>query len=229
MNSGIEVGACDNLSTAIERTTPEADEPSADTLVNLAEIEGHLLECLRDLQDVAQLTSEHVLVVGASTSEIVGKRIGTATSLAVGQAVVRTVLSFADEVGCHVAFQCCEHLNRALVVSRALAKARGWTEVTVVPVPGAGGSVAAHAYFALPDPCVVDQIEADAGIDIGDTLIGMHLKRVAVPVRGRRTEIGRAHVTMAKTRPLLFGGARAVYDVEEAKRRLQTASASSET
>jgi uncharacterized protein (TIGR01440 family) len=186
----------------------------------LDQIRSELRECLDDLRAAAELGPGRLLVVGASTSEVCGHRIGTHTSAEVGQALVETLFDFAAAAGCHLAFQCCEHLNRALVVRRSLAEARGWTEVAAVPVPGAGGSVAAHAYFAWPDACLVERVEADAGLDIGDTLIGMHLKRVAVPVRGRRNRIGEAHVVMARTRPPLVGGSRAVYDVEEARRRL---------
>ncbi|MCF8567143.1 TIGR01440 family protein [Alicyclobacillus tolerans] len=188
--------------------------------VSIAQVREQIAQCLTDLADEAQLGSGHLLVVGASTSEIVGQRIGKATSLEVGQAVVETVLEISRQRGFEVAFQCCEHLNRALVVPRALAVRKGWTQVLAVPVPGAGGAVAAHAYFAINDACLVESIAADAGIDIGDTFIGMHLRKVAVPVRGRIREVGEAHVTMARTRPPLTGGHRAVYDVEEARRRI---------
>jgi uncharacterized protein (TIGR01440 family) len=195
------------------------------TELHSREVEQAVRECLDDLQAAAQLGPGRVLVVGASTSEIAGHRIGTATSVALGRAVVRAVLAFVREAGCDVAFQCCEHLNRALVVARDAQRRYGWREVTAVPVPGAGGAVAACAFFELEDACLVEAIEADAGIDIGDTLIGMHLRRVAVPVRGRRTTVGMAHVVMARTRPPLWGGVRAVYDVEEARRRIMTADA----
>jgi uncharacterized protein (TIGR01440 family) len=186
----------------------------------LGVLRQQLRECLDDLQSVAHLSSGYVLVIGASSSEIVGRRIGTQTSLEVGQAVVDEVLDFQRHVGCDVAFQCCEHLNRALVVTLASAQRHGWSRVTAVPVPGAGGAVAAHAFVTLPDACLVETIAADAGMDVGDTFIGMHLKRVAVPVRGRRNAVLAAHVTMAHTRPPLVGGSRAVYDEDEARRRL---------
>lgn len=203
----------DSTATAADRADLAAPGPT--------EIASLVMDCLRDLQGAANLTQGDVLVVGASSSEVIGKRIGTATSLEVGQAIVAAVLEFARSVGCEVVFQCCEHLNRSLVTTRALAKQRGWREVTAIPVPGAGGAVAACAYQALPDACLVEQVEVDAGIDIGDTLIGMHLRRVAVPVRGRIQQIGQAHVVMAKSRSPLIGGARAVYTAEEAAQRLQ--------
>jgi uncharacterized protein (TIGR01440 family) len=183
-------------------------------------IRQQLAMVLEDLQAAAQLRQGSLLVVGASTSEVMGERIGTSTSMDVGRAIVDVVLTFARHVGCDVAFQCCEHLNRSLVVDRAVATRSHLTEVTAIPVPGAGGAVAAAAYAALPDPALVAHVAADAGIDIGDTLIGMHLKPVAVPLRGRLREIGKAHITLAKTRPPLIGGARAVYDPAEAHRRL---------
>lgn len=184
------------------------------------EVIRNVRTCLQDLQEAAKLGPGSVLVVGASSSEVIGKRIGSATSLQIGRILVDEILQYANEVGCHVAFQCCEHLNRALVVTRSLMKERGWVEVSAIPVPGAGGAVAAQAYRQMPDACLVETIQADAGMDIGDTFIGMHLRRVAVPVRGRTKNVGQAHVTMARTRPPLIGGQRAVYDPAEAARRL---------
>lgn len=184
------------------------------------DVTQNLQMCLEDLLAAANLGPGSVLVVGASSSEVIGQRIGSATSLQVGQTLVDEILRHASQAGYDVAFQCCEHLNRALVVSRSLMKARGWQEVSAIPVPGAGGAVAGQAYRQLPEACLVETIAADAGIDIGDTFIGMHLRRVAVPVRGRTRQIGQAHVTMARTRPPLIGGQRAVYDAAEASRRL---------
>ncbi|MFB5191016.1 TIGR01440 family protein [Alicyclobacillus fastidiosus] len=184
------------------------------------DLAGRLGELLDDLQKAANLQPGQLVVVGASSSEVVGRRIGTATSREVGEVLVDTVLEWARALGVEVAFQCCEHLNRSLVVERSTAVARSLEEVFAIPVPGAGGAVASVAYFRMNNACLVAEVRADAGIDIGDTLIGMHLKRVAVPVRGRHQTLGAAHVTMAKTRPPLVGGVRAVYDVAEAKRRI---------
>ena len=119
--------------------------------------------------------------------------------------------AFQAKTGVGLAFQCCEHLNRALVLPREIAEERGYDEVSVVPVRKAGGSMATYAYQQIKDPVVVEHIQAEAGIDIGDTFIGMHLKHVAVPIRTSIKEIGYAHVTLAKTRPKLIGGERAVY------------------
>lgn len=186
-----------------------------------SELTKQILGCLDSLQEVAQLGQGKLLVVGASSSEVVGQKIGTATSLHVGQLIVHAVSSFAQKFGFDVAYQCCEHLNRALVIDRVFAERRGYTEVSAIPVPGAGGAVAATAYQKLRDPCLVAGVIADAGIDIGDTLIGMHLRAVVVPVRGRYTSVGRAHVTMARTRPPLIGGNRTIYDAAIAAERLR--------
>jgi len=153
-------------------------------------------------------------VIGASTSEIQGYRIGKQGSEAVAAAVFRAAREVAEKRGFELAFQCCEHLNRALVVERRTALARGWDPVRVVPVPEAGGALAAYAFAHLEDAVVVEAIRADAGVDIGDTLIGMHLKPVAVPFRPSLRRVGQAHVTAAWTRPKLIGGPRAVYDID---------------
>jgi uncharacterized protein (TIGR01440 family) len=174
--------------------------------------EAELNSILTDFNDQVQLKKGHVLVVGCSTSEIIGKRIGTAGTEEVAEMVFRQLREFQVKTGVQLAFQCCEHLNRAIVVERATAEQRHLDEVTVIPVRNAGGAMAAHAYQNLEDAAVVEFIKADAGIDIGDTLIGMHMKHVAVPVRVLQKSIGHAHVTLAKTRPKLIGGARAVYE-----------------
>jgi uncharacterized protein (TIGR01440 family) len=174
--------------------------------------EAELNSILTDFNDQVQLKKGQVLVVGCSTSEIIGKRIGTAGTEEVAEMVFRQLRDFQVKTGVQLAFQCCEHLNRAIVVERATSEQRKLDEVTVIPVRNAGGAMAAHAYQNLEDATVVEFIKADAGIDIGDTLIGMHMKHVAVPVRVPQKSIGHAHVTLAKTRPKLIGGARAVYE-----------------
>jgi uncharacterized protein (TIGR01440 family) len=112
-------------------------------------------------------------------------------------------------------WQCCEHLNRALVTERVVAEAQGWSEVSAIPVPKAGGSMASFAYRQLKEPCLVESVQVHAGIDIGETMIGMHLRPVAVPLRPSIRSIGQARVNMAMTRPRLIGGARAVYTLIE--------------
>lgn len=155
-----------------------------------------------------------LLVVGSSSSEIAGGVIGHASTYELGEAVARATLDAAREVGFDVAFQCCEHLNRALIMDRSAAEERGYEIVCVVPRPKAGGSLATAAWRALNDPVAVLAISADAGLDIGQTLIGMHLRRVVVPVRLSLSHIGEAVLTAARTRPMLVGGERAKYAPE---------------
>lgn len=158
-----------------------------------------------------QFKQGQVLVVGCSTSEVAGSTIGTAGTMEVAQAIFTPLMECAQKFGIELAFQCCEHLNRALVVERKTLEAKKLEEVTVVPSPHAGGSMATYAYKHLKDPVVVEYIKADMGIDIGDTLIGMHLKHVAVPIRIEQSQLGDAHITVATTRPKLIGGSRAIY------------------
>lgn len=170
---------------------------------------------VRELAEAAGLGHGKVLVIGTSTSEIAGRRIGTGGALETAQEVLAGITEVQAEYGFHTAFQCCEHLNRALVVERELLERDGLTEVAAVPVRRAGGSMAAAAYRSFREPCLAEQISAHAGIDIGETLIGMHLRRVAVPFRPSIRYIGEARVTAAFTRPKLIGGERAVYRVEQ--------------
>ena len=152
-----------------------------------------------------------LLVVGCSSSEIAGGEIGHFSSPEIGEAVVSGILSACNEAGCAAAFQCCEHLNRALIVEGETAEKLGLEPVWVVPAPKAGGSLATAAWRAFSSPVAVEHIRADAGLDIGDTLIGMHLKDVAVPVRLSQSAIGHAHLTAARCRPKLIGGERTCY------------------
>lgn len=173
---------------------------------------NQLQTILDDFSEQVVLTDKHILVVGCSTSEVIGKKIGTAGTNEVAELIFSSLRSYSEKTGVALAFQCCEHLNRALVVERATADNKGWDEVSVVPVRQAGGAMATYAYNQFSDPVVVEFIQADAGIDIGDTFIGMHLKHVAVPIRASISELGSAHVTLARTRPKLIGGARAIYE-----------------
>ena len=164
----------------------------------------------------AGLKRDQVLVVGCSTSEILGKPIGRGSDVGVARAVLdglRTALG--SQPGLFLAVQCCQHLNRALVVERDCADRYGLDEVTVVPVPHAGGPLAAVAMAAFDDAVVVERIQAHAAIDIGDTFVGMHLRPVVVPVRAAVPFVGSAHVTLARTRPKLIGGGRARYPRDE--------------
>ncbi|MBQ4619967.1 MAG: TIGR01440 family protein [Clostridia bacterium] len=152
-----------------------------------------------------------LLVVGCSTSEIAGGVIGHASQPNLGEDVAGAILETANKLGFDAAFQCCEHLNRALVMEEAAAEKYGYEIVAAVPHPKAGGSCASAAYRMMEKPVLVEAVSADAGLDIGQTLIGMHLKRVAVPVRLSMDKIGSALITAARTRPALIGGERAKY------------------
>ena len=163
-----------------------------------------------EIVERASLKKGSILLVGCSTSEILGDRIGTNSAPEVAEEVFRALHDYTGERGIYLAVQCCEHLNRAVVLERTAAA--GLETVNVIPRPKAGGSLATAAYAALRDPVVVEELRADAGLDIGLTLIGMHLKRVAVPVRLENNRIGEALVVAARTRPRFIGGARAEYD-----------------
>lgn len=149
-------------------------------------------------------------MVGCSTSEVLGSKIGTNSSPEAAKVIFEAIYEYTQKHGLFLAAQCCEHLNRALIVER---QAVPFGEiVNVVPQPKAGGSFATQAYAHFSDPVAVEEIKADAGIDIGCTLIGMHLKKVAVPLRLENNAIGNALVIAARTRPKFIGGARAAYD-----------------
>lgn len=178
---------------------------------------------VRELVKAGELTMSQLLVIGVSTSEVLGHRIGTAGAVETAALIYAGVEAVRSEVGFIPVFQCCEHLNRALVMERAAAERYGLEMVGAVPVPKAGGSMAAFAYRQLEHPCLTETVQAHAGIDIGDTFIGMHLKRVAVPVRPSIRQIGKAHVTLAVTRPKLIGGTRAVYELDSSITREQSA------
>ena len=174
-------------------------------------------ELAQELAETAEeLISKHgkagkVLVVGCSTSEVRGNKIGTGGSMDLAKAFYTVLKDICDKHKMVLAAQCCEHLNRALVVDEAAMEKYGWQQVTVRPIEHAGGAFAAQAYNTLEHPVVVEEVKADLGLDIGQTLIGMHLKRVAVPVRLSRKMLGDAVLTAAYVRPPLIGGERAVY------------------
>lgn len=172
-------------------------------------------QVIHELIQAALLQEKHLLVMGVSTSEVIGKKIGTDGSDRVAAEIFLAAKELQKEYGFQLAFQCCEHLNRALVLERKTQERYHYPEVSVIPVPKAGGAMASYAFHHLQDAVLVETVQADAAIDIGDTLIGMHLKPVAVPIRPTQRSIGEAHVTMAMTRPKLIGGARAVYVIEK--------------
>lgn len=174
------------------------------------EIRNEAAKTAKELCEAAKLHAGQIVVVGCSTSEVCGQKIGTASVPEVAEALYAGLREVFDPMGVYIAAQCCEHLNRAIVIERAAAG--GADAVNVVPQPKAGGSFATAAYKNAKDPVVLEEIRADAGLDIGRTLIGMHLKKVAVPLRLANDRIGEAIVTAARVRPKFIGGARAVYD-----------------
>lgn len=168
---------------------------------------------ISELCEKAKLMAGSIVVVGCSTSEVVGCKIGTSSSPEVAGEIFRALHDYTKSKGLYLAIQCCEHLNRAIITER---KAVPFAEpVNVIPQPKAGGSLATQAYAGFDNPVAVEEIKADAGLDIGFTLIGMHLKKVAVPVRLENHIIGEATVLAARTRPKFIGGVRAVYDEEQ--------------
>lgn len=178
---------------------------------DLSEIKSSVERAVGELLEAAKLRPKNILVVGCSTSEILGQKIGTASSLEVADAVFSAIMPLVKEKDIFLSVQCCEHLNRALVVERECAEMYNLEEVTVIPDLHAGGALSVLAFSKFKDPVVVERIQGHAGMDIGDTLIGMHLKMVVVPVRSAIKQIGSAHLVMARTRPKLIGGERAKY------------------
>lgn len=174
-------------------------------------IKQECIDVISELCQAAKLKQGDILVVGCSTSEVVGSKIGTNSDPDTALEIFEGIYSVLKEKGIYLAVQCCEHLNRAIVTERAAVPFA--EAVNVVPQKKAGGSLATVAYSKMADPVVIEEIKADAGIDIGLTLIGMHLKRVAVPVRLSTNKIGNALFTCARTRPRFIGGERAVYDM----------------
>ena len=177
------------------------------------EIREQVVTAVSELCDVAKLKAGDILVIGCSTSEVVGSKIGTNGSVNVAEEIYDAITYALVSRRIYPAFQCCEHLNRAIVIERECMPYYA-EEVNVVPQKNAGGSLAAFAYSCFSDPVVIEEIKADAGIDIGSTLIGMHLKKVAVPVRLSISKIGEANLTCARTRAKFIGGERAVYNKE---------------
>lgn len=180
------------------------------TEISPKELEAQSYSLCKELIEKAKLQKGQILVVGCSSSEVIGERIGSCSSLEAAECLFQGIYRACLEAEVFLATQCCEHLNRALVVERA---ALPFPEpVNVVPKPKAGGSFSTKAYENFRDPILVERIQADAGLDIGDTFIGMHLKSVAVPLRLSQKELLHAHVTAARVRPKFIGGIRASYD-----------------
>ena len=183
----------------------------------LHEITREASQVIRALLEQTELREHSVLVVGCSSSEILGGHIGKIGSMEVADAVYQGIAPVLQEKSIDLAAQCCEHLNRAVIVERACALRNGYEIVSVCPWPHAGGSWATNCWRTFREPVLVEEIRAAAGMDIGGTLIGMHLRRVAVPVRLSLDHIGQAILLCARTRPPFIGGARAVYSEEEVR------------
>lgn len=167
---------------------------------------------MSQLLEMARPRPQELVVVGCSSSEVAGNRIGSASSPEIARAILEGLYPLLQERGLYLAAQCCEHLNRALIVEREAAVQYRLEIVNAVPQPKAGGSFAAAAYEAFSDPVAVEEVRAICGLDIGNTLIGMHLARVAVPVRLDIPQIGEAPLVCARTRPKFIGGERTHYD-----------------
>lgn len=179
------------------------------------EIREQARRAMTELLEAAKPVPGSLVVVGCSSSEIMGANIGKGSTPEAAQAVLEGLLPPLQERGLYLAAQCCEHLNRALILEREAAEKFGYEPVCVRPRPKAGGSFATAAYEAMRDPVAVEHVRASAGLDIGNTLIGMHLKDVAVPLRLSVRRVGEAWVNAARTRPKLIGGARAEYPPEK--------------
>ncbi|HCA29351.1 MAG TPA: TIGR01440 family protein [Ruminococcaceae bacterium] len=181
-------------------------------MYNLGEIKEQVSVAVTELLDAAKLTKGQTFVVGCSTSEIAGHKIGTDSNGEVAYAVYSGIVPVLKERGIYLAAQCCEHLNRAIIIEREAAEQYGLEQVNVVPQQCAGGSFASAAYAGFDHPVAVEFVGAHAGMDIGNTLIGMHLRHVAVPVRISVKKIGEASLVCARTRPKFIGGGRAKYN-----------------
>lgn len=178
------------------------------------EITAQARQAVSELLEVARLEPGDLFVVGCSSSEVGGGKIGSNSSPEIAQAVFQGLYPPLKERGIYLAAQCCEHLNRAIILEKEAARQYGLPLVNAVPQPKAGGGFATAAWAAFRCPAAVEQIQAAAGIDIGGTLIGMHLRPVAVPVRLSLRHIGQANILCARTRPKFVGGVRAHYNEE---------------
>lgn len=170
-------------------------------------------EFFEEVSKKTEIRKGSLLVIGCSTSEVLGGKIGKESSIEVAENVYNGLKNELDRRGIYLASQCCEHLNRALVIEREVAEKLGLEIVNAVPQMHAGGSFPVTVYKNMKEPVLVEEVRADFGLDIGDTLIGMHLKKVAVPVRLSKKNLGKANITCAYTRPKYIGGERAKYTV----------------
>ncbi|ARJ71549.1 TIGR01440 family protein [Latilactobacillus sakei] len=181
--------------------------------INLNQIKQDLTQITNDVLTAANLSRGDIFVLGCSTSEVVGGHIGKASSREVGATIIETLLEILKPLDIQLAVQGCEHINRSLVMERSVAEAHDFEIVSVVPAMHAGGACSVAAFEQYSDPVEVEHIVAHAGLDIGDTAIGMHVKFVQVPVRPSLDTLGAAHVTALRSRPKYVGGPRATYDI----------------
>ncbi|MGT2934170.1 TIGR01440 family protein [Streptococcus catagoni] len=182
--------------------------------MDLKLLEEQTSAILRDILDRSAIQEGQIFVLGLSSSEVIGGRIGKNSSLEIGQIIVRVILEELSNRGIYLAVQGCEHINRALVVEKKIALQKDLEIVNVLPTLHAGGSGQLAAFKLMKEPVEVEEIVAHAGIDIGDTSIGMHIKRVQIPLVPVARELGSAHVTALASRPKLIGGARAAYQAD---------------
>lgn len=181
---------------------------------NYEKVKRDAKRVVAEFLEQAKLKKGNLVVIGCSTSEIAEHHIGSYSNAELGEAVFVAMYEELRKAGMAVSTQCCEHLNRALIMTEADAERFGYEVVNVVPQPKAGGSFSTAAWKHMDNPVAVEHVQANAGIDIGDTLIGMHLRPVAVPVRIEHPAIGGAHIVCARTRPKYVGGERAHYNEE---------------
>ena len=191
-------------------TAEEGNE--VDMEVMAREAEEVFSACVDELKTAGQLPAGSVVVLGCSTSEVAGAKIGKGSVPELGAVIARAMIAACAKHGLRAAFQCCEHLNRAVVMEREVLKEYGCVQVRAIPQPKAGGSVPAAAWKQLREPVLAQAIQADAAIDVGDTLVGMHIRPVAVPLRGAYRRLGSANLVQAYSRLPYIGGARAVYE-----------------
>ena len=175
-------------------------------------IKEQAMEIARELIAVSKIKSGEIFVVGCSSSEIMGDKIGTNSDIDAAKEVFDGIYAVLQEKGIYLAAQCCEHLNRALIIEQEAAEKYNLSQVNAIPQKKAGGSFATTAYQAFSQPAVVEEVQAKAGMDIGETLIGMHIAPVAVPVRCSLRQIGEARVNCARSRLKFTGGSRAIYN-----------------
>ena len=202
----------ENIEIRADGTAEFCDALNAERF--LSEIRQEAARITEELVDAAGLKAGQMLVVGCSSSEVTGNKIGKASIPSVADAILDGMMPVLSKNGIYLAAQCCEHLNRAVIIESECAEKIGAEPVCVVPVPKAGGSFAAACFKRFSSPVAVEHIKAHAGIDIGGTLIGMHLREVAVPLRLSVKTLGEANILCARTRPKYIGGERAVYTLD---------------